>query len=1243
MKKYLCLLFVFFVGQQLSAQKPVITTFSPASAPIGTTVTITGTNFSAVPANNIVFFGAVRAMVTSSTPGSMMVTVPTGATYQPISVTVNSLTSISAKPFIVTFSGGGNTLTTNSFAPAVQYPSGQGPACIASGDFDGDGKPDLVSVNDTLNTFSVFRNTSSGGLISLSAKLDFSTGNKPYSVAVGDLDGDGKQDIAVANGQSNTISVFRNNSTGPGNISFTDKLDLASGSAPFCVAIGDFDGDGKPDLASTASNNRISIFQNYSTPGSFSFSLKTDFVTGTSPYWIAVGDLNNDGKPELATANATTVNSISVLPNNSSPGNISFGAKLDIDGGGYAYSIALGDIDNDNKPDLIAVGENPNVAVLLNRSNGAGNITFAPRAGFSTGSASFGVSLSDIDGDGKPDIAVSNTNSNTISILRNTSSTGFVNFDQRKDYTVGTNPWGSVIVDLDCDGKPEIATANQRSANISVIRNRITEPAISSFSPVSSGYGAVVNVYGSNLDSITQVYFGGLPADSFTVVSSTNIVATVGNGNTGALSVSGTNGSHSLAGFTFTKDPTLRSFSPSFGGVGTMVHLTGTNFNTATAVYFGSSPALSFTVNSPTSMSAVVGAVDSEVMTVAVLNAFGTASLDGFYTGPSVTSFYPKYGPVGTIVTIKGFHFDPDISKNKVFFGAAKADIVEVTDTTLRVSAPANTTFDPVTVLSNAHFSSANEPFTITFPEGDVGPDVNSFVHKGDSSTGNYPISVAKADFDNDGKTDLVTANYIGASISIFQNASTPGYIAFKSPINYSTTSLPFKVGSGDLDGDGKPDIVVLNKDDNKLLVFRNTTINGNISFAPAITIGAGPYPMNLCIGDMDKDGKADLIVLNESSSSVSVFRNVSTDSNISFEARVDFYTLNTTNNLTIGDIDNDGKPEILVLSGSNDRFTVLKNKCISGESLSAGSFEKSNSFQTGVGPQSILLADFDNDGLLDVGVGNKGNETISVLKNTSTATKLNFANKQDYYFGTNTSNSNQVLITAADINGDGKIDIYFPGYSNNNTIFKNLSDVNAISFSTPINCFSGDGSSIIARYVLCDLDGDGKPDIALNNQENSKITFFRNQVGEPASTCNSGNISFKTRLTGLNYSWQVNTGAGFNTIDDNSNYSGTNTPVVSVRNIPSIWYGNQYRCIVDGIIDAPVTLAFTNFWTGTQNTDWGNVSNWSCGRVPDENTDVIINSGSIVINSTVSVRSLKINPGVILTVNTGFQLIVRH
>lgn len=456
--------------QTIFAQ-PSITSFNPTSGPTGTLITILGTNFSQTPANNIVFFGATKSTVSSASTTQLTVIAPTGATFQPITVTTNNLTAYSEQPFIVTFPCDG-VIDSTFFANKLDYPSGDYSYSVAIGDFDGDGKADVAIANAiTSNTISIFRNTSSIGVISFAPKVNFTSEYNPESIAIGDLDGDGKLDFAVTNFWNDTVSVFRNTSTS-GTISFAVKLDYTTGVYPADIAIDDLDEDGKPEIiVDTQDDNTISVFRNTSSIGSISFAAKVGFATGIDPADIAIDDLDGDGKAELIVANYGDT-TVSILRNTCTTGTISFSAKMDFITGNYPFGLAIGDLNGDGKPDLATSSPyDSDISVLKNMSV-SGTLSFDTKVNYSTGSAPYSLSVSDLDGDGKLDVAVANYNSNTVSVLKNVSTSGAISLSPKVDFVTGTNPMSISNGDLDGDSKPEIVVANFNDTSVSVLMSQ---------------------------------------------------------------------------------------------------------------------------------------------------------------------------------------------------------------------------------------------------------------------------------------------------------------------------------------------------------------------------------------------------------------------------------------------------------------------------------------------------------------------------------------------------------------------------------------------------------------------------------------------------------------------------------------------------------------------------------------------------------------------------------------------------
>ena len=1083
----------------VSTAQPIIQSFTPISGPAGTTVTIHGLNFGATTASNIVYFGSVSASVTSATATTLTVTVPTGATYQPITVTTNHLTAYSAQPFIVTFPGRSYAFGTASFSGSAAA-VGSTPYYGAIGDIDGDGKPDMVVPSLEGRATSILRNTGTPGTMSF-ARTDIAASTYPRAVALGDIDGDGKIDMVVSSNTNNFLLIYLNTST-PGAVSFSAPVTLtfSNNYAANVLALRDMDGDGKPDIVAISGTIDLSIFLNTGSPGNVSFAPEVvTTVPNSGEASLAIGDMDGDGKPDVVVCNSAYYPS--VFKNLSTPGTVSFGARLDVPAGSAPFWVSVGDLDGDGLMDMAVVNANDNTVSVFRNTTTGGTISFAPLANFATSTTPVGLCIADLNGDGKPELVTANDGNNTVSVLQNTSTRGTISFATAANYGVGNYPYAALAADMDGDGLADILTVNEYASNVSVLRNQFLAPHIASFTPTHTRSGQTVTISGTNFTGTTAVSFGGTPAASYTVVSDTTIEAVVGAGATGSVALTTSYGSSSLVGFVYTQVPLITSFSPTSGGPGTTLTIKGSNFTGTNTVVIGGSAASSFAVQSDTILTATVGATTAGNVALIVSNALGSDTVAGFYAGPYIHSFTPLSGAVGTTVQIQGNNFSSIVANDIVYFGAVRATVLSATSTGLTVTVPRGATYWPITVTNGNLTAYSAQPFTTTFSTGAAFTD-SSFHNTLTLGTDTYPYRLAVGDIDGDGKPDIVCPTMEANAFYVFRNTSVDTTIAFGGLKGVPTAVNPVSVSLGDLDGDGKLDVVVTNSSGggSSVSVFLNNSTAGSIAFLNRsdLTTGLDNYssPTSSAVADLDGDGKPDMIIAN-ASNLVTVYRNNCTPGYVDFFGRQNYAIGTNATSIMVRDLDGDGRPDIVTANSGSNTLSVLMNT----SSVGSISFAPAQNLLAQNGPYSLAIGDVDGDGKPDIAVCNANyvldsiNEayySVSVLRNTCTPGVLSFAAAVSYKAG-----NTPVSLAMADMDGDGRPDIVATTSSDSVSVFRNSCSNGTISFLPFKNYAVGAGPSSVAA---ADLDGDGKPDLVVANTSANSLTILRNKISKTAA-----------------------------------------------------------------------------------------------------------------------------------------------
>ena len=659
---------------------------------------------------------------------------------------------------------------------------------VATGDVTGDGKPDIVATGFDTDSILVY---AGDGIGNFSGPTRFSTGAQtPRAIALADVTGDGVLDILTTNGDTGNVSVL----VGDGSGGFADEVTYAAGSYPNALAVGDVNGDGKPDVV-TASGDTLDVSVLIGDgAGHFAAPVSVSIGDNAEPRAVTLADVNGDGKLDIVTANAGSdgspfpppelAGSVSILLNDGSGGFAAAVQKSAGPGDGRADAVAVADITGDGHPDIILSRPIANTAAIL-AGDGAGG--FADAVVLPTGIGPSPLTIADATGDGHPDIVTGNQVGSNVSILPSDGEGG-IGF--RGNFGAGTYPHSVVTVDLNDDGHADVVTANAMGNDVSVL--------------LGDGFGGFsAEVHYPVGSSPTWIATGDFNEDGHPDI----VTADLGGGTVSVLLGDGTGGFGAAASF---------SVAP--------------GFESPYAVAIGDA-------NEDGHLDLATANTNISNESISLLLGDGTGSFGTATTLPVGNS--DLHVPESVLLT--------DVT------GDGHADIVT-----------ANLNSSDLSVLA--------------------GDGTGSFAAAVSVPTDVGPVVVAAGDVNGDGVVDLVTVNQTAQSVSVLIGegggtfAASANYPIYPDETVQDYMPWPWGMTLADVTGDGMLDIVTANTQNDTVSVLPNDGAGG---FGTFFNFDSGAHPGSVAVADINEDGKVDIVTSNRDNNNISVLFNEAQDDSI--------------------------------------------------------------------------------------------------------------------------------------------------------------------------------------------------------------------------------------------------------------------------------------------------------------------------------------------------------------------------
>ncbi len=425
----------------------------------------------------------------------------TFVTAEQLTASVPAANLTTAGTAVVTVSNGGVVsnpdyfqIVKNNYTVAwskLDYATDTTPQDVTTTDLNGDGNLDLAVATGN-NSISILLGNGTG---SFPTHTQYGVPGNPVAIAHGDFNGDGKQDVATADQRLSNVSVLLGNGDG----TLQTHQEFATGSQPVSIATGDLNGDGKLDIVTANLNgNNVSVLLGN---GDGTFKTHKEYGVGNGPAAVAIGDFNGDGKLDLAVVNNTDA-TVSILLGN---GDGTFQMAIPYSTAVGPNSVVVGNFTSSNTLDVAVGTSNKLVSVLLGNGNG----TLQNHKDYTIGANSVAIAAGDMASTGKLSLITANYNDNTVSVL---VGNGDGTFKGQSVFVTPSGPVGLAVGDFNNNGKLDIAVADY-TANMVTVQadsNLVLSPTINSFGTQTSGFASGIKTIALKNQGTTAYTMGNL-------------------------------------------------------------------------------------------------------------------------------------------------------------------------------------------------------------------------------------------------------------------------------------------------------------------------------------------------------------------------------------------------------------------------------------------------------------------------------------------------------------------------------------------------------------------------------------------------------------------------------------------------------------------------------------------------------------------------------------------------------------